>query len=59
MSKINVLEAFSGIGAQHKAISNLRKKQKNKIFNIVATADWDARANIAYSTIHNNLLDKK
>ncbi|PZW01538.1 DNA cytosine methyltransferase [Metamycoplasma auris] len=58
MSKINVLEAFSGIGAQHKAISNLERKQKIKIFNIVATADWDARANIAYSTIHNNLLSK-
>ncbi|ENY69033.1 Cytosine-5 DNA methyltransferase [Metamycoplasma auris 15026] len=59
MSKINVLEAFSGIGAQHKAISNLKKKQKIKVFNIVAIADWDARANIAYSTIHSNLLSKQ
>ncbi|VEU60842.1 C-5 cytosine-specific DNA methylase [Mycoplasmopsis bovigenitalium] len=51
---INVLETFSGIGAQHKAIKKIGIK--GKIFNIKATADWDARANIAYTAIHHDLL---
>lgn len=54
---INILETFSGIGAQHKAIKKINKKEK--IFKIVATADWDARANISYSAIHNDLENKR
>lgn len=54
MAKIKVLEAFSGIGAQAKAITNL---QKEGIFDfkIVGTIDWDVRAIISYAAIHNNL----
>lgn len=51
--KINILETFSGIGAQHKAIKKLNKK--GLIFKIVATAEWDARANISYAAIHHDL----
>lgn len=51
--KINILETFSGIGAQHKAIKKLNKK--GLVFEIVATADWDARANISYAAIHHDL----
>lgn len=57
MAKIKVLEAFSGIGAQAKAITNL---QKEGIFDfkIVGTIDWDVRAIISYAAIHNNLWKK-
>ncbi|VEU66528.1 Cytosine-specific DNA methyltransferase/Type II site-specific deoxyribonuclease [Mesomycoplasma conjunctivae] len=55
MTKIRVLETFSGIGAQHKAISNLNKNNSVK-FKVVGTVEWDARAIIAYSAIHHNLF---
>ncbi|MGX9372715.1 DNA (cytosine-5-)-methyltransferase [Mycoplasma sp. 3398] len=58
MSKtINILETFSGIGAQNKAITNINKLRNKDVFKIVATADWDARANISYATMHHNLHD--
>ncbi|VEU75202.1 Cytosine-specific DNA methyltransferase/Type II site-specific deoxyribonuclease [Mycoplasmopsis maculosa] len=53
--KINILETFSGIGAQNKAIQKINKKED--FFKIVATSDWDARANIAYAAMHHNLND--
>ncbi|EIE40038.1 Cytosine-specific methyltransferase [Mycoplasmopsis canis UF31] len=55
---IKILETFSGIGAQNKAITNINSKRGKKIFDIVATADWDARANISYSAIHHDLNSK-
>ncbi|BBG40739.1 DNA (cytosine-5-)-methyltransferase [Mycoplasmopsis californica] len=55
-NKINVLETFSGIGAQHAAIKKI--KDKGKIFKIVATVDWDARAIISYAAIHHDLLKR-
>ncbi|WP_434336824.1 DNA (cytosine-5-)-methyltransferase [Mesomycoplasma conjunctivae] len=55
MTKIRVLETFSGIGAQHKAISNLNKNNSVK-FKVVGTVEWDARAIITYSAIHHNLF---
>ncbi|WP_337902569.1 DNA cytosine methyltransferase [Mesomycoplasma ovipneumoniae] len=55
MSRIKVLEAFSGIGAQAKAIANFEKGKK-KFFEIVATVDWDARSIITYAQIHHNVL---
>ncbi|WP_337896158.1 DNA cytosine methyltransferase [Mesomycoplasma ovipneumoniae] len=55
MSKIKVLETFSGIGAQAKAIANFEKGKK-KFFEIVATVDWDARSIITYAQIHHNVL---
>ncbi|QKT05418.1 DNA (cytosine-5-)-methyltransferase [Mycoplasma sp. OR1901] len=57
-NKIKVLETFSGIGAQKKAITQLNKKYRKDIFEVKATADWDARANISYAQIHHNLEDK-
>ncbi|MBU4690824.1 DNA (cytosine-5-)-methyltransferase [Mycoplasma zalophi] len=56
MGTIRILETFSGIGAQNKAVTNINNKRNKKIFEIVATADWDARANISYSAIHHNLI---
>lgn len=52
---LRVLETFSGIGAQHKAIKIINKKFNNFIFEVVSNVDWDARANISYAAIHKNL----
>lgn len=49
---IKVLETFSGIGAQAKALERL-----NIDYKIVATADWDINAIIAYDLIHNGPQD--
>ncbi|MBN4083292.1 DNA (cytosine-5-)-methyltransferase [Mycoplasma sp. CSL10137] len=56
--RIKVLETFSGIGAQNKAMNQLNKKYNKKIFEIKAIADWDARANISYAQMHHNLEGK-
>ncbi|XBE78407.1 DNA cytosine methyltransferase [Mesomycoplasma ovipneumoniae] len=55
MNSIRVLETFSGIGSQAKAIANFQK-DKQKFFEIVATIDWDARSIITYAQIHHNVL---
>ena len=47
-----VLETFSGIGSQAKALKNIRAN-----FEIVATSEWDIRTMIAYSFIHHGSLD--
>jgi DNA (cytosine-5)-methyltransferase 1 len=49
---LKVLETFSGIGAQAKALERL-----NIEYKIVATADWDINAIIAYDIIHNGKQD--
>ena len=49
---IKVLEAFSGIGAQAKALERL-----NIDYDIVATVDWDINAIMAYDLIHNGVQD--
>ncbi len=50
--KLKIFESFAGIGAQKKAISNI-KKLENK-FEITKISDWDARAIISYALIHHN-----
>lgn len=54
---IRVYETFAGIGAQHKAITNINKRQKS--FEVVQTSEWDARAVIAYAQIHNKVAFEK
>lgn len=49
---ITVLEAFSGIGAQAKALERLNIEHK-----IIATADWDVNAIMAYDLIHYGKQD--
>lgn len=44
----NVVEMFSGIGSQAKALENIGVKHK-----ILYTVDWDINAIIAYDLIHN------
>ena len=47
-----VLEAFSGIGSQAKALKRASIKHK-----IIATVDWDIHAIYAYDIIHNGKQD--
>ncbi len=47
-----VVETFSGIGAQAKALERIGKKYK-----IVNTCEWDINAMIAYCQIHKGQLD--
>lgn len=49
---LKVFETFSGIGAQAKALSNIGCDYK-----VVATADWDTTAIIAYDYIHHGAPD--
>lgn len=44
----DVIELFSGIGSQARALRNIRDD-----INIVGTCDWDIHAMIAYDVIHN------
>lgn len=46
--KFRVVEAFSGIGSQAKALRNIKMN-----CDIVATIDWDIYATCAYDLIHN------
>ena len=47
-----VVETFSGIGAQAKALERIGKK-----FDIVNTCEWDINAMIAYCQIHKGGID--
>ena len=49
--KLRVLETFSGIGAQHIALNNL-KKQDILDFEIVGTSEWNVYATLSYASIH-------
>lgn len=48
-----VIETFSGIGAQAKALQNLKKLDPNFDYDIVATVEWEIGAMYAYDIIHN------
>lgn len=50
--KYNVVELFSGIGSQARALQNLGIKT-----NIQATCEWDIHAFIAYDAIHENYVN--
>ncbi|MCP4336854.1 MAG: DNA cytosine methyltransferase [Mycoplasma sp.] len=47
------METFAGIGAQHKAITNIKEETTYK-FEVIKTSEWDSRAIIAYSLIHHD-----
>ncbi len=51
MKKIKVLETFSGIGAQHSALDNLKSKGLID-YEVIGTSDWDVYAVQAYASIH-------
>ena len=45
----NIVELFSGIGSQAKALKNLGYE-----INTLGTCEWDLHAFIAYDAIHNS-----
>jgi DNA (cytosine-5)-methyltransferase 1 len=45
---IKIIEAFSGIGSQSKALNNLKIE-----YDVVSTIEWDIHAIFAYDLIHN------
>ena len=45
----NIVELFSGIGSQAKALKNLAYT-----INTLGTCEWDLQAFIAYDAIHNS-----
>ncbi len=49
-----VVETFSGIGSQAKALENI-----NEDFDIINTADWDINAILAYCMIHKGEINTK
>ncbi len=49
MKKINIVETFSGIGAQHKALSNVYQPNE---FEVVGISDWDINSVLSYAGIH-------
>ncbi len=51
MKKLKVVELFSGIGSQAKALKNVSMN-----FDIIKTCDWDIHSIVAYCLIHNNNL---
>ena len=50
MEKINIFEAFAGIGSQNRALSNIGLDYK-----IIGTSEIDVDAIISYASIHNGL----
>lgn len=48
-NKINVVELFSGIGSQAKALKNIGFK-----INVQKTCEWDIHAFVGYDAIHNS-----
>lgn len=54
---LRMVETFSGIGAQAKALANIHDNYGYD-FDILRTADWDINAIIAYDLIHNKKQKK-
>lgn len=52
-----VIETFSGIGAQAKALSRLKNKIPDFDYEIVATCEWEIGAMYAYDLIHHGPQD--
>jgi len=50
---LKVIETFSGIGAQAKALSRLKKSNPTFDYEIVSTVEWEIGASYAYDVIHN------
>lgn len=54
-----VIETFSGIGAQARALANLKKEQQDFEYEIVATVEWEIGASYAYDLIHHGKQNLK
>ena len=52
MGDMRIIELFSGIGSQHRALKNIGINPK-----IVATCEWDIHAFLGYYLFHHNSID--
>ena len=52
-TKINLFEAFAGVGSQHMALKNISKAMSWDI-NVVGIVEWFIDAIVAYEAIHND-----
>lgn len=50
---LKVIETFSGIGAQAKALERIKNRNRNFDYEIVTTVEWEIGAMYAYDIIHN------
>lgn len=55
----NIIETFSGIGAQAKAFQKINRQNPNIDFNIVGTVEWEIGAMYAYDIIHHGKQNLK
>lgn len=55
----NIIETFSGIGAQAKAFQKINQQNPNIDFNIVGTVEWEIGAMYAYDIIHHGKQNLK
>lgn len=55
MKEVRLFEAFAGMGAQKKAIDNIKEKHLFKDIDVVSSgmSEWFIQANVAYYHIHN------
>lgn len=51
---LRVVESFSGIGSQNRALENIKNKS-NVEYEILNTIEWDINAIFAYDLIHNGI----
>ena len=54
-----VIETFSGIGAQAKALERIKKDNPNFDYEIVKTVEWEIGASYAYDLIHHGKQNLK
>lgn len=52
MKEIRIIELFSGIGSQHRALKNIGIKPQ-----IIATCEWDIHALLGYFLFHHDCVD--
>ncbi|TVP89477.1 DNA cytosine methyltransferase, partial [Alkalibacterium sp.] len=52
-----IIETFSGIGSQAKALKNIQKINPNFKYSIEATVEWEIGAMYAYDILHNGPQD--
>ena len=57
MQKLRVIETFSGIGSQAKALQRLKERNYNFDYDVVATVEWEIGAMYAYDILHNGPQD--
>ena len=55
MNQVKIVEMFSGIGSQAKALHRVAERRQQDI-QITTTCEWNIHAFVAYNFIHNNSI---